>query len=257
VATSELGDAAPAPAEAVVPVIGSIVPWWLPLLRAAVAIAAAAVITFTGGHSAQYGLIVFTAWMLATAATDVVAWRVLPIGIPRLAALGRAIVGVLGALLTGLAALGALGEMHDVERAAVLGLTAAGTLLVGGMLDAGVGVKTKGVDAFSRDWSIAGLIQVIAAIAIMFVPPGFEHRYQVEDVEGLLTGAIIIVGLLGVTAAILGVLLAIAGVSLRSTRRVGADGAAPDAEDAAAADLAPEAEVADGDSATIDGADRS
>lgn len=243
-ATSELGDAAPAPtvdgasADSSAPPpasapVGSVMPWWLPISRAAVALAAAIVITFTGGHSAQYGLIVLTGWLAATAAVDLVAWRVLPKSLPRTASFGRGVVGLLGALLAGLAAAGVLGEMHDVERAAVLGLTAAATLLVIGMFEAGVGVKTKGTDAYSRDWTTAGTIQIVAAIAIMFVPPGFEHRYQVEDVDGILTGAIIVVGLIGATAAILGVLLAIAGISLRSAKR---SAAVPPAEGATAID---------------------
>lgn len=249
-ATSELGDAAPAPAVDGVPAgpaaaVGSVMPWWLPVLRAVPALAAAIVITFTGGHSAQYGLIGLAGWLGATAIVDLVGWRVLRKSLARTASLGRGIVGLLGALLSALAATGALGAMHDVERAAVLGLTAAATLLVIGMFEAGVGVKTKGTDAYSRDWTTAGTIQIVAAIAIMFVPPGFEHRYQVEDVDGLLTGAIIVIGLIGVTAAILGVLLAIAGISLRSAKRASAPlllGAEPtvaptaDAGDAAPAD---------------------
>lgn len=198
--------------------VGSVMPWWLPVLRAVPALTAAIVIAFTGGHSAQFGLVVFAGWAALTAAVDLVGRFALPVGLPRTVSLGRAIVGLLGAVLAVLAASGLLGGDHDVERTAMLTLTAAATLIVIGMLDAAVGVKLKGVDAFARDWTTVGAIQVVAAIAVMFVPPGFEHRYSVEDVDGILTGAIMVIGLLGATAAVIGVLLAIAGISLRSAR---------------------------------------
>ena len=198
--------------------VGTVLPWWLPVLRAVPALAAAIVIAFTGGHSPFFGLVVFAGWAATTAVIDLVGWFVLPKGLARTVSLGRAVVGVLGALLAGLAASGALGGDHDVERTAMLTLTAAATLIVIGMLDAAIGTKLKGADAYARDWTTTGAIQVIAAIAVMFVPPGFEHRYQVEDVNGILTGAIMVIGLLGAAAAILGVLQVIAGISLRSTR---------------------------------------
>ena len=268
-ATSELGDAAPAPAadglpaaaSVVVPaVLPTVMPWWLPILRAIVALAAALVITFTGGHSAQFGLIALTAWLGATAIVDLVGWRVLPKTLARTASFGRGVVGLFGTLLAGLAAVGAFGPMLDVERAAVLGLTAAATLLIIGMFEAGVGVKTKGLDAYSRDWSTAGVIQIVAAIAIMVVPPGFEHRYQVEDVDGLLTGAIIMIGLLGLTAAVLGVLLVIAGISLRSAARSSVAlpaGEVPAADAAAGGTAAADAVIADEIDGETDGAGRS
>lgn len=258
----------------------SVVPWTAPLLRAAPAIAAAIVITFTGGHSAQFGLAVFAGWAGLTAVADVVVSRMLPAGLPRMASVGRAIAGALGAAITGLTALGVLGDFDEVTRTAALALTAAATLMVCGIIDAGVGVRTKGPDAkrptaatagapagdaFSRDWTTAGVIQVLAAIAILIVSPSLEHRYEVEGVSGVITGAIVVIGILGLAAAILGVLLAIAGFSLRGGRRAGGaavevDADAPEgaadaaADDAVLDDAAPAGSVLEG-AALEDGAD--
>lgn len=198
--------------------VGSVVPWFVPIARAVPAIAAAIATTFTGGHSAQFGLVLLASWAAATAVADVLAWRMLPAGTARSSALGRAVVGLLAALLAGLTALGALGAFDEITRTAALALTAAAMLILLGMLDAIVGVKTKGLDAFSRDWMTAGVIQVVAAILILFVSPALEHRFEVEGAQGVLTGAIMVIGLLGLTAAVLGVLLTIAGVSLRGRR---------------------------------------
>lgn len=197
---------------------GTVLPWWLPVLRAVPALAAAIVIAFTGAHTPWFGLVVFAGWAALTAVVDLVGGLLLTKGLARTVSLGRAVVGLLGALLAGLAASGALGGDHDVERTAMLTLTAAATLIVIGMLDAALGTKLKGADAYARDWTTIGAIQVVTAIVVMLVPPGFEHRYSVEDVDGILTGAIMVIGLLGAAAAVLGVLQVIAGISLRSTR---------------------------------------
>jgi len=215
-------------------------PWTVPILRALPAIAAAVVITFTGGHSAQYGLVVFAAWAGLTAIVDLVAARLLPSGSARTVSVGRGIAGALGAAIAGLAAAGLLGALGEVERTAVLALTAAATLIVGGMLEAGIGVRSKDTDAYARDWTTAGTIQIIAAIVILFVQPGFEQHYRVEDVAGVITGAIIVIGIIGAMTAILGVLLVLAGISLRSTTRSPGDAEAPTDPEAA---VAPEAAV--------------
>lgn len=216
------------PPSVAAPASTSVMPWWVPIVRAAVAVAAAIVATFTGGHSAQFGLLLFTGWAAATAISDLIAWRMLPAGRARTVSLGRAIVGLLAAAITALAAAGLLGPLDEVSRTAALALTAAAALLVGGMLEAGLGVTTKTTDAYSRDWMTAGVIQVIAAVLIMFVSPSLEQRFQVEGIEGVVTGAIVVTGLLGVTAAVLGVLLALAGFSLRRGRDAApATGGAP------------------------------
>lgn len=208
----------------------TIVPWTVPVLRAAPAVVAVIVTTFTGGHSAQFGLVVFAGWIGLTAVADVIGSRLLPTGRARTVFLARAVIGALAALIAALAAIGALGQFDDVVRTAVLALTAAATFIVCGMLEAGLGVRSTATDAFGRDWTTAGTIQILAAVVILFVPPGFEHHFQVDDVQGVLTGSIIVVGVLGVTAALLGVLLSIAGFSVRGRLRP-ADALAGDAGD--------------------------
>ncbi len=160
------------------------------LWRALPAVAAALVITFSRNHSPLIGLSVFGAFAI-------VASLVLFVSIARVPLTGsdRIFFGVL-AVVTFTAGIIALINLHAGLPALVMVLTVWAALTAALELYAGYRHSDR---AISREWLTIGAFTAILAIAVAAFP--------VNDVYA--------VGLFGAYAAILGVYLVIAGLSLR------------------------------------------
>jgi uncharacterized membrane protein HdeD (DUF308 family) len=182
--------------------------WRVPLARAVLALALAAVTTFTVGHSPQFGLTVFGAFaVLSGIATAVLTAA----GVPdrRL----RSLFLVQGAVSTvvGVAALlgasaGLLFYLYIVSVWAA----------VTGFLELYAGLRSRGRMAAAKDWLTVGAATAVLAIVFLLIPPDYAQRFSGADgVDGVVTASVLGVGLLGAYGALLGVYLIIAALSLK------------------------------------------
>lgn len=165
--------------------------WTVPIVRAVLALVPAAIITFTADHAAEFGLLVFGAFALASGLLlAALSWRTL--GDPRertlfaVQGLVGVIAGVLALALNG----GGLGFFLYV-----VSVWAAVT----GFLELYSGVRVRGRSASARDWMLVGGLTAALSLAFLLLPPN----------------AVVSVGLLGAYLVILGVYLVIAGLSLK------------------------------------------
>ncbi len=170
--------------------------WVVPAVRAVVALAATAVITFTrDAHTAEFGLIVFGVFAIL----DGLATAVL-----------TATSGLRGNTRTLFIVQGAIGVIAGV-LALTLMTSGLGLYLylvtvwaaLTGFLELYNGIRNRGRDAAARDWLITGALTAVLAIAFLLIP-----------VDALLS-----IGLFGAWAVIVGVFQAIGAVSLRSASR--------------------------------------
>lgn len=180
-----------APADASVPAARS--PWLGPLLRAVPAIAAGLIITFTADHSPVVGLTMLGVFGLGSAGvllgTALRMGRIEPVrGLHRGLALVAALVGLLAVvvLVLGTAGLG------------LLLLLVGGYAVLAGALELVWGIRHRDRSGFARDAVVIGGGTLALAVVLAFVG---------DPVSA--------VGFFGAYAVMLGVYLAIAGISLR------------------------------------------
>lgn len=182
--------------------------WYLPVARAAPALALAAVVTFTADHSAGLGLLLFGFFALAAGAVI----TIFAVRSPR-RAVTRSIQIAQGFITTaaGVVALSIPGAGLPFL---VFLVTAFAALT--GFLELYVGLRERGKDASARDWAFVGGLTALLAVIVLLVPPGFSQPVVADEVVvGQLTASVIVVGVLGAYWAILGVYLVIAGLSLK------------------------------------------
>ena len=201
----------------------SAIRWPVFVLHAVPAIAAALAITFAADHSVRFGLIVLGAFGLGTAVAGAVGVRWLAGPGLRIRAVVRAIVAAaLGAVaLSGLAWAVAPGVEPAAAAAALTWITAGGLLSIAAV-DVSTWLSLRGRDRTARDWLASAILHAIGALAPLLVPANFLLPYVVRDKDLVLplelTASIMIVGITGAVLAILGVYLAIAGLSLLPAR---------------------------------------
>ncbi|MGE3194035.1 MAG: DUF308 domain-containing protein [Microbacteriaceae bacterium] len=189
-------------------------PWMLPAARAALALALGLIITFTGGHTAEFGLVAFGVFAVATG--------LLVIGStfgPAASREARTAFRAHGAVsvVAGVAAL-----VLPSGGTAYLVWVLSGWAIVTGALELVSGIRARGRATAWADWTAVGALTVLLGIVVLVTPPDISDAYQGDKgVEGLLTSPIILVGMLGAWAVITGVLQAISAASPRQphTRR--------------------------------------
>lgn len=206
--------------------------WPVPIAFAIPALAATLLITFTPGHTVWFGFLAFAGFALLSAGAAGIGVGLLPSGPARVGAIAKTAVAAIGAvvalLLFGLSAFtpvtAPIGEVSAVwaQDALALSLTIGITFAVLAIVDLLVGIRQRGADRFARDWITIGVVQAVAAVAIVAVPPSFYQAFSFTDkgefISGAVTSSTMIVGLFGAAVAILGVLYAIAGVGLMPER---------------------------------------
>lgn len=183
----------------------------LQIARALFAALAAVMVTFSGDHSAAVGLSVFSGFAIATGLVfALAAWLVYPAG-----GRGPAILMAGLNLVAGMVA--GIGPWRTTELLFLLLIAwAASTALV----EIVAGVRARRQDAASagasRDALMIGIVTAVLAIAVALVPPGYALEYSIEGAgDFVLTGTTITVGIFGGYAAIVAVVLGIAGFSPR------------------------------------------
>jgi hypothetical protein len=183
--------------------------WFVPLARAIPAAVVAIVITFSqGNYSAQFGLVSFGGFAIASGiAVGVGSLRALARGLDRTAFVVQAAVSVVAGLI---ALFGTGGGVP------LLMLVVSSWAALSGFVELYLGLRGRRGSAISRDWVFTGAITALLAVVIVFIPADFVQHYQAPDhTDRFLTSSVVVVGLVGVYAAILTVYLVIAGLSLR------------------------------------------
>lgn len=184
--------------------------WPAQLLRALPALAVGLVITFSADHSALFGLVAFGAFALSSGI--LIGWGARRLDDPHL----RATTFVLGSIaaLCGAAAL-AFSTSGPGTLFLMLIIFGATT----GFLELYLGLRGRGRHDAARDWLAVGVLTSVLAIAILLVPADYALPWSADDrgvaVTGILTSQIIVVGIFGAYAILVGVYLAIGGLSAR------------------------------------------
>jgi uncharacterized membrane protein HdeD (DUF308 family) len=180
--------------------------WGLPAGRGALSLALGLAITFTGGHTAQFGLVAFGVFAVLS-------------GLLVLAAtFGR------GAVTEARTAFRAHGVMSIIAGTAALALPGGGIgylvwvlsgwAILTGALELVSGLRARGRVAAWTDWVAVGTLTLLLGIVTLVIPPDISQSFEGEkDVTGLLTSPIIIVGVLSAWAIVTGVLQAISAAS--------------------------------------------
>jgi len=186
--------------------------WVAPLARALPALALGLVITFTAEHSAGFGLICFGVFAVVTGAVLLAsALRA-----------DRAIRGVVLAqgVVTALAGVAAL-VLRDGGFSALVAVVS-GWAILAGALETVDGIRFRRARAAARDWLVTGVLTIVLGLVVLLVPQGYADPYAVDDkgtvISGTVTADILLVGIIGAWAVLVGVQLAIAAVSLRTPR---------------------------------------
>lgn len=179
-------------------------PWYLPLIRAAAAVALAIVVTFSPDHSAPLGYIALGAYGLVAGLIQ--GWAGLrSTGTERLLLIAQGVVLLLAAVLSFVFVTGGLPFFVFLLS---------GAAVVSGALELVAGLRGSG--PVRRDRLFIGALTLVLAAVVLIVPPGLSlPTAGVDGSTGVLTASTIVVGVLGAYLAIVGVYLAIAAFSLK------------------------------------------
>ena len=183
-------------------------PWYLPVARAIAAVAVALTVTFSADHSAPLGFITFGLFAVATGVVlAAVTLRAPGRDTARTITLVQAAVLIVAGVI-------ALVMINAGLPFLILLVT--GVAAITGFLELYLGLRGRGRDRAARDHVFVGVLTALLALGVLLVPPGFVQSFIGPDgVVRQLTASIIVVGGLGAYWAILGVYLAIAGLSLK------------------------------------------
>jgi uncharacterized membrane protein HdeD (DUF308 family) len=168
-------------------------------------------ITLTLEHTPAFGFLTFGVFALLSAAVLLLAGlRSAYPGRMRGAFLGQAVV----TLAAGVLALASPGA--DVVIFAIL---VGSWALVTGLLEAGSGFRARSFAPLARDWAIAGGLTVVLGGVTLLLPPDFVQAFSGEKGNaGVLTSSVILIGVVGAWAIIIGVLQCISAVTVRADR---------------------------------------
>ncbi|RQP09713.1 MAG: hypothetical protein EAS51_11025 [Microbacteriaceae bacterium] len=196
------------------PALGAPDHWVAPLARAVPALALGLVITFSPDHSARLGLVGFgvlaVVWAAVLFASALRADRAV-----------RGLVVVQGAV-TAVAGIAALVIPDRATGTFVLVVSA--WAIVAGALEAVNGIRFRGTRPVARDWIATGVLTALLGLVVLLVPQGYADPYAIEEkgeivASGTVTAEVLLVGLLGAWAVVVGVQLALAAISLRLARQ--------------------------------------
>jgi uncharacterized membrane protein HdeD (DUF308 family) len=178
----------------------------LPAARAAVALALGLVITFTGGHTADFGLVAFGVFAVLTGLL-VLGSTFGPAASREASTAFRAHGAV--SVIAGAAAL-----LLPSGGPAYLVWVLSGWAIVTGALELVSGIRARGRAAAWADWAAVGALTVLLGVVVLVTPPDISDAFRGDKgVEGLLTSPIILIGMLGAWAIVTGVLQAISAAS--------------------------------------------
>ncbi len=183
--------------------------WAVPIVRAALALVPAAVITFNANHSAEFGLFVFGAFALFSGImVGILSRRTLADPRDRSLFVVQGSVGVIAGTIALVFHGGGLGFFLYLVTV---------WAAVTGFAELYSGIRARRRDPGERDWMLVGALTAVLALVFLLLPPN----------------AVVSVGLLGAYLVLLGVYLVIAGLSLKwaATPSARVDTASPNDSD--------------------------
>ncbi|MDJ1371732.1 HdeD family acid-resistance protein [Gulosibacter molinativorax] len=190
--------------------------WKSMLFRAVPAIIGAIVITFTQEHTARFGFIVFGAVAL---------WTGIIVGFEAVGIKGHPLRGfvfarsILGAIAGGFSLFMGTGG-HNWATVEAFIWTVATWAIVTGAIELIAGLVFRKQSIYRSEIVFSGAITMLLGIIVAFVPPELDAEYGgLENIEGSLTADVQAVGFVGAYFAVLGVLLIIEAITLRSEMR--------------------------------------
>ena len=190
--------------------------WVLPAVRAVVALAVGFAITFTPAHSANFGLVAFGLFVVASGA--VLLAGSLP-GRGDRESRGLFVTQGVVSVLAGIAALVLPGGgVHYFV------LVVSAWAIVTGALELVSGIRAR-TRLSARDWIVLGGLTLLLAIGFLAVPPDYTQTLGgIEQIKGQLTASVVLVGMFGAWAIVAGVLLGISAASARPARTAASPG---------------------------------
>lgn len=185
--------------------------WIAQLARGVLALALGITITLTLDHSPAFGLLTFGVFALLTGA-------VLVLGSLRSAYAGRMRTAFLiQGSATAVAGIVALAV--PTGGVSFLALLVGVWAIVTGLLEGASGILTRSLAPLSRDWIITGALTVALGIVAVLLPPDFVQAFSGEKGNsGTLTSSVILIGVVGAWAILVGVLQVISAVTVRAER---------------------------------------
>ena len=190
--------------------------WIAQLARGVLALALGITITLTLEHSPAFGLVTFGAFAVLTGAVLVGASL-------RSAYAGRMRAGFLAqgtaTLVAGIVALAV-----PTGGVAFLAFLVGSWAVVTGLLEGASGILMRSALPIARDWIITGALTVVLGVVAFALPPDFVQAFSGEKGNsGTLTSSVILIGVLGAWAILVGVLQVISAVTVRSDRTARVD----------------------------------
>lgn len=207
--TADRGRASSGPSSSASPSPGASSSYWpVPLVRAVPLLVTAAVVTFSRDHSPFVGLVSFGVAAL-------VGGLLLTVGVLlRLDDRSSRTLQVVQGVTTVVA--GAVALAASSAGLAFFVALVSGWALVAGALELVAGLRRRGRSPLARDWISVGVLTLALGVVFLVVPLDYAQPLGgVEQIEGELTSSTVLVGVLGAWAAVVGVFLVIAGLSLR------------------------------------------
>lgn len=184
--------------------------WIAQLARGILAVALGVTIALTLAHTPAFGAIAFALYALLSG------------GLLLLAEAGGAYSSPRRGLFVPLAIaslVAAAVSIVFVNGVGFLGILIGVWALVAGALEGASGVVTRGASPFARDWLLTGVFTVVLGIVALVLPSDFVQTFVGEKGQaGTLTSSIILIGVLGAWAVIVGVLQVISAISARDVR---------------------------------------
>jgi uncharacterized membrane protein HdeD (DUF308 family) len=189
-------------------------PWTVTACRAGLALVLGLAITFTGGHSAGFGLVAFGAFGVLAGVVLLLGALLALHGTVRGSFLVQAVV-TLAAGIAAIAVVTSAPKRDDVI--ALVGIVSAFGIVTGA-LELVTGLRARRRDGSARDWILIGALTALLGVAFLVVPPDYSQALGgIQKITGTLTASVVLVGLLGAWGIVVGVLQAISAVSLRGT----------------------------------------
>ena len=185
--------------------------WIAQLARGVLALVLGVVITLTLDHSPAFGLLTFGAFALLTGAVVVLAALRSPYAGRRRTAF---LVQGLATAVAGIVALAV-----PSGGVAFLGAVVGSWAIVTGLLEGSAGILSRSRSPLARDWIITGALTVVLGIVAVVLPPDFAQAFAGErGNSGTLTSSVIVIGVIGAWAILVGVLQVISAVTVRADR---------------------------------------
>ena len=190
--------------------------WIAQLARGVLALALGLTITLTLDHSAAFGLAAFGAFALLSGV-------VLLLASLRSAYVGRMRAAFLAQAVAALAA-GILAFAVPGAGVSFLAVLVGAWALVTGLLEGASGILSRSRSPLARDWILTGVLTVALGAVAFALPPDFAQTFAGEKGNsGTLTSSVILIGVVGAWAILLGVLQMISAVTVRTDRGARSD----------------------------------